>query len=197
MIYEGDLRANTNDDLLDCFAYDKIEGSLIVESSSVTTIDLPDLVEITGDLVIVFNDFLTDIRGLGSLKKVGGNVRLENNDGLTVDQIENLCQRLRRKALVGRLRRMCEKARVTKPHLKVTQRFRATRMSSLLRVRYNQRSALHRGTAGQCAEAGQLGPSERRCRYPWHSDAFASRPLEFKAYRWRAYHYGQPLYLQC
>lgn len=103
MIYEGDIRANSNDDLLDCFAYDKIEGSLIVESSSVTTIDLPDLVEITGDLVIVFNDFLTDIRGLGALKKVGGNVRLENNDGLSVDQIETLCQRLEGGGVGGNL----------------------------------------------------------------------------------------------
>ena len=34
MIYEGDLRANTNDDLLDCFAYDKIEGSLSISPSS-------------------------------------------------------------------------------------------------------------------------------------------------------------------
>ncbi len=103
MIYEGDIRANSNDDLLDCFAYDKIEGSLIVESSSVTTIDLPDLVEITGDLVIVFNDFLTDIRGLGALKTVGGSVRLENNDGLSIDQIENLCLRLEAEGVGGTL----------------------------------------------------------------------------------------------
>ena len=78
MIYEGDLRANTNDDLLDCFAYDKIEGSLIVEFG-VTTIDLPDLVEITGDLVIVFNDFPTDIRGLGSLKKLAAMFALSHH----------------------------------------------------------------------------------------------------------------------
>lgn len=103
MIFEGDVRASTNSDLEDLFAYDKIEGSLIIESSTVTKVDLPDLVEITGDLIIAYNDFLTDIRGLKALNSVGGNVRLENNDGLTVEAIEALCKRLEAGEIGGAL----------------------------------------------------------------------------------------------
>jgi len=83
MEYDGDATIGTSDDLADYAPFTSINGSLLVESSDCDNINLPSLEKITGDLIITFNEFLTELSGLDKLKEIGGRLTIKDNDSLS------------------------------------------------------------------------------------------------------------------
>ena len=83
MEYDGDAIIGTSDDLADYAPFISINGNLLVESSDCDNIHLPALEKISGDLIITFNEFLTDLGGLEKLKEVGGRLTIKDNDSLS------------------------------------------------------------------------------------------------------------------
>jgi hypothetical protein len=88
-VMEGDYEIHNTADLLDLSGYAEITGNLVIDSTSLSSIDgLECLIRVGGDLIISDNDSLDDITGLASLARVdgdltiSGNAALENTDGL-------------------------------------------------------------------------------------------------------------------
>lgn len=90
MEFDGDVIITSDDQVMDYYAYDKINGSLKLESTDVTKLFLPELKEITGDLVLTYNELLVDIGHLSGLKTVGGEFKVTYNDELPTTAIEAL-----------------------------------------------------------------------------------------------------------
>ncbi len=90
MEFDGDVIISSDDQVMDYYAYDKINGNLLLESSAVTKLFLPELKEVTGNIIITYNEFLKDIGELGGLKSVGGEFKVTHNDALATSAIESL-----------------------------------------------------------------------------------------------------------
>lgn len=90
MEFDGDVIISSDDQVMDYYAYDKINGNLLLESTDVTKLFLPELKEITGNIVITYNEFLKDISELSGLKSVGGEFKITHNDALTTTAVEAL-----------------------------------------------------------------------------------------------------------
>ena len=87
MEYDGDAAIGTSDDLADYAPFTSINGSLLVESSDCDNINLPSLEKITGDLIITFNEFLTELSGLDKLKEIGGRLTIKDNDSTSMEDL--------------------------------------------------------------------------------------------------------------
>ena len=59
-----------------------ISGDLIFQDQSLTSLDLPELTTVEGDILIADNDDLIDVT-LSSLETVGGTIQIDSNDELT------------------------------------------------------------------------------------------------------------------
>ena len=94
MEFEGDVTISSDGEVMDYYAYDKITGDLVVESTDVTKLNLPELKELGGSLVITYNEFLKDISELENLKSVGGDFKVTFNDGLSEVSVKKLCEKI-------------------------------------------------------------------------------------------------------
>jgi len=90
MEFEGDVTISSDTEVMDYYAYDKITGSLLIESTDITKLDLPELKELGGSLIITYNEFLKDVSELGNLKSIGGEFKVTHNDGLSEVSVEAL-----------------------------------------------------------------------------------------------------------
>jgi len=79
MEFDGDVIITSDGQVMDYYAYDKINGSLILESTPVTKLFLPELKEVTGN-----------ISELSGLKTVGGEFKVTHNDELATTAVEAL-----------------------------------------------------------------------------------------------------------
>ena len=90
MEFDGDVIISSDDQVMDYYAYDKINGNLLLESTAVTKLFLPELKEVTGNIIITYNEFLKDISELSGLKSVGGEFKITHNDALATSDAEAL-----------------------------------------------------------------------------------------------------------
>ena len=90
MEFDGDVIITSDGQVMDYYAYDKINGSLILESTPVTKLFLPELKEVTGNIIITYNESLKDISELSGLKTVGGEFKVTHNDELATTAVEAL-----------------------------------------------------------------------------------------------------------
>ena len=90
MEFEGDVTISSDTEVMDYYAYDKITGNLLIESTDITKLDLPELKELGGSLIITYNEFLKDVSELGNLKSIGGDFKVTHNDGLSEVSVEAL-----------------------------------------------------------------------------------------------------------
>jgi hypothetical protein len=90
MEFEGDVTISSDGEVMDYYAYDKITGNLVIESTDVTKLNLPELKELGGSLIITYNEFLTDINELNGLKSIGGDFKVTFNDGLSEVSVQKL-----------------------------------------------------------------------------------------------------------
>lgn len=105
-VIDGDVVLSSPADLAAIVSARAITGSLRAEGSSLTALDLPDLVQVGGDLVLWENASLTDLslpslrivdgglslydspgisslQGLSSLREVGGDLSIQRMEGLS------------------------------------------------------------------------------------------------------------------
>jgi len=82
MIHEGDAAIVKKYDVPHFARFTHIQGNFLLESVDGLDLDFPQLVEITGDLVIRFNSELTDLRAFKTLLNVGGSIIVTHNDSL-------------------------------------------------------------------------------------------------------------------
>jgi hypothetical protein len=79
-VMEGDYEIHNTADLLDLSGYAEVTGNLVIDSTSLSSIDgLECLLRVGGDLTISNNDSLDDITGLASLSGVDGDLTLSGN----------------------------------------------------------------------------------------------------------------------
>lgn len=90
MEFEGDVSISSDGEVMDYYAYDKITGNLLIESTDITKLELPELKELGGSLIITYNEFLKDVSELGNLKSIGGDFKVTHNDGLSEVSVEAL-----------------------------------------------------------------------------------------------------------
>lgn len=88
-VFEGDATILTEQDMARFESYTRITGFVVIYNTKLTTLKLPKLTSIGGDLQISFNNALSDLDGLPALASVGGalligsNSALRNVDGLS------------------------------------------------------------------------------------------------------------------
>lgn len=75
---EGEIRLKNKYDVEFYLNHARIDGDLIVDESTVGVVDLPSLVEVTGDIHVGLNLRLTRLR-LSALRRVGGDVIITEN----------------------------------------------------------------------------------------------------------------------
>jgi len=91
-IVDDSLTVTNQEELAQLSGITFIDGSLVIENSSLTNLDdLDDLICVRGTLSITDNAELTSVGGLENLEQVGRGVLIENNDSLiTLDGFYNL-----------------------------------------------------------------------------------------------------------
>jgi len=90
-VYQGDCIINNQNDLMNLSWYQSITGSLIIEETTLITLNNLKLTSIGGNLSIFYNQNLTDINGLNNITTINGNVQIEDNHILSnLDGLSNL-----------------------------------------------------------------------------------------------------------
>ena len=91
-VLEGDYEILNTADLLDLCGYEEVTGNLVIDSTSLSSIDgLDCLLRVGGDLTISNNGSLDDITGLAGLTAVDGDLTISGNPVLdSVDGLDEL-----------------------------------------------------------------------------------------------------------
>ncbi|MEE2961900.1 MAG: hypothetical protein VYA34_14280 [Myxococcota bacterium] len=101
MEYDGDVHISAESQLLDYYAYDRINGSLVIESTDLIALKLPELKEITGDIIITYNEYLKDIRNLDAVTVVEGNIKITHNETLSTKSVQEFVDRIIKDGKLG------------------------------------------------------------------------------------------------
>ncbi len=96
MEYDGDAMISSAEDMADYAAFSQIKGDLRIESSDIAALRLPELSKVSGNVIITFNELLSDLTDFDAITEIGGKLIIENNDSLPAAAIDKLLEQLKK-----------------------------------------------------------------------------------------------------